>query len=81
MILIDASTRWTHVCLLSTRNMTFARLLAQMIILKAQFSDYTIRTVRRNNAGEFTSRAFNDYCMTNGIPIEHPVAHVTLRMV
>jgi hypothetical protein len=26
MILIDASTRWSHVCLLSTRNIAFARL-------------------------------------------------------
>ena len=29
MVLIDASTRWSHVYLLSTRNMTFARFLAQ----------------------------------------------------
>ena len=28
MVLIDASTRWSHVCLLSTRNVAFARLLA-----------------------------------------------------
>ena len=28
MVLIYASTRWSHVCLLSTRNVTFAKLLA-----------------------------------------------------
>ena len=33
MILIDASTRWSHVCLLSTSNVAFARLLAQIIKL------------------------------------------------
>ena len=33
MFLIDASTRWSHVCLLSTRNVAFARLLAQIIRL------------------------------------------------
>ena len=76
MVLIDASTRWSHVCLLSTRNMTFARLLAQIIRLKAQFPDYTIKTIRLDNAGEFTSQAFNDYCMSTGITVEHPVAHV-----
>ena len=27
-VLIDASTRWSHACLLSTRNVAFARLLA-----------------------------------------------------
>lgn len=76
MVLIYASTRWSHVCLLSTHNMAFARLLAQIIKLKAQFPDYTIKTIRLDKDGEFTSQAFNDYCMSTGITIEHPVAHV-----
>ena len=33
VVLIDASTRWSHVCLLSTRNVAFARLLLQIIRL------------------------------------------------
>ena len=64
MVLIDASTRWSHVCLLSTRNVAFVRLLAQIIKLQAQFPDYPIKKIRLNNAGEFTSQAFNDYCMS-----------------
>ena len=36
MVLINASTRWSHVCLLSTRNIAFTGLLAQIIRLKAQ---------------------------------------------
>ena len=35
MVLIDASTRWSHVCLFSSRNVAFARLLAQIIRLRA----------------------------------------------
>jgi len=27
MVLIDASTRWSHICLLSTHNQVFAKLL------------------------------------------------------
>ena len=76
MVLIDASTRWSHVCLLSTRNMTFARLLAQIIRLKAKFPNYTIKTIRLDNAGEFTSQTFNDYCLSTGIIVELLVAHV-----
>ena len=76
MVLIDASTRWSHVCLLSTRNLAFARLLAQLIRLRTQFPDNPIKTIRLDNAGEFTSQAFNDYCTAIGITIEHPVAHV-----
>jgi len=76
MVLIDASSRWSHVSLLSSRNLAFARLLAQIIKLRAQFSDYTIKTIRLDNAGEFTSQTFDNYCMSIGIHIEHPVAHV-----
>ena len=76
MVLIDASTIWSHVCLLSTRNLAFARLLDQLIRLRAQFPDNPIKTIRLDNAGEFTSQAFNDYCTAIEITIEHPVAHV-----
>ena len=31
MVLIDAPTQWSHVCFLSSRNVAFARLLAQII--------------------------------------------------
>ena len=55
MVLVDESTRWSHVSLLSTRNVTFARLLAQIIKLRAQFYDYLIKTIRLDNAAEFTS--------------------------
>ena len=80
MVLIDASTRWSHVCLFSTRNVTrnvaFVRLLAQIIKLRAHFSDYPIKTIRLDNAGEFTSKTFNNFCMSIGINVEHSVAHV-----
>ena len=76
MVLIDASTRWSHICLLSTRNIAFARLLAQINKLRAQFSDYPIKTIRLDNASEFTSQILNGYCMSIGINIEHLVAHV-----
>ncbi|KAJ9535658.1 LOW QUALITY PROTEIN: hypothetical protein OSB04_un001192 [Centaurea solstitialis] len=52
----------------------FAKFLAQIIKLRAHFPDYSIK--RLDNAGEFTSQAFNDYCMSVGIVIEHSVAHV-----
>ena len=76
MVLIDASRRWSHVCLLSTRNVAFARFLTQIIRLRAQFSDYTIKKVRFDNASEFMSHAFNDYYMSIGITVEHPLAHI-----
>ena len=53
IILMDASTSWSHVCLLSTCNLTFARLLAQIIKLRAHFPDYCIKTIHPDNAGDF----------------------------
>ena len=67
--------RWSHVCLLSTRNIVFTRLLAQIIRLKAQFPNHPIKKIRLDNAGEFSSQTFLDYCMLVGIDVEYPVAH------
>jgi hypothetical protein len=76
MVLIDASTRWSHVCLLSTHNHTFAKIMSQFIKLKANFPEHRINSIRMDNAAEFTSRAFNDYCMELGIQVQHLVPYV-----
>ena len=76
MVLIDVSTRWSHVFLLSSRNVAFARLLAHIIRLRAQFPDHPIKKIRLDNAGEFSSQTFLDYYMSIGIDVQHPVAHV-----
>jgi hypothetical protein len=75
MVLIYASTRWSHVCLLSTCNIVFARFIAQIIRLRAQFPDYPIQSIRMDNVGEFTFQAFYDYYMSIGINVEHHVTH------
>ena len=46
-----------------------------MIKLRPQFPDYPIKSIRLDNAGEFTSQTFTNYCMPVRINIEHPVAH------
>ncbi|TQD68909.1 hypothetical protein C1H46_045558 [Malus baccata] len=76
MVLVDAFTRWSYVCFLYTRNVAFARLLAQIIKLRTQFSDYSIKSIRLDNASELTSQTFDDYCITLGIDVEHHVPHV-----
>jgi hypothetical protein len=76
MVLIDASTRWSHVWLLSTRNHPFAIIIAQVIKLKAQYPKHQIQSIRIDNAAEFSSRAFNNYCMALGIQVQHSVPYV-----
>lgn len=63
-------------CLLSTRNAAFSKLLAQVIKLRAHHPDYPIKSIRLDNAGEFTSKTFDDYCMSVGVEVEHHVPHV-----
>ena len=47
----------------------------QMIKLRAQFPNYSIKTIRLDNAGEFTSQTFTGYFMSVGINVEHPATH------
>ena len=76
MVLIDVSTRWSHAYILSSCDVAFARLFAQMIKLRAQFPHYPIKAIRLDNACVFTSKTFNDYCMSVGVNVEHLVSHV-----
>jgi hypothetical protein len=76
MVLIDASTRWSHMCLLSTRNHAFTKIMAQVIKLKANFSKHQMQSIRLYNVADFSSRAFNDYCMAQEIEVQHSVPFV-----
>jgi hypothetical protein len=76
MVLIDTSTRWSHVCLLSTRNHTFAKLITQVIKLKAQYSEHQIQSIRIDNAAEFSSRTFNYYRKALRIQVQYSVPYV-----
>jgi hydrogenase maturation factor HypF (carbamoyltransferase family) len=75
-VLIDASIRWSHVCLLSTRNYAFGKIMAQVIKLKANFPENQIQYIRLDNTAEFSSRAFNDYYTAQGIQVQHYVPYV-----
>ena len=44
--------------------------------LRAQFPNHFIKTIRLDNASEFSSQTFLDYCMFIGIDVQHLVAHV-----
>ena len=67
---------FTHVCLLSTRNHAFAKLTSQIIKIRNNFPNHHVKSTRMDNAGEFISKAFDDYCMAIGIKVEHSVPHV-----
>jgi hypothetical protein len=76
MVLIDASSKWSNVCLLSRRHHAFAKLISRIIQMSNNFLDYPIKSIQMDNAGEFTLKAFDDYCKAIGIIVEHSVPHV-----
>ena len=60
MVLIDASTRWSHVSLFLTCNHAFAKIIAQLIKLKAHYPEHRIQSIQMDNAAEFSSHTFNE---------------------
>jgi hypothetical protein len=76
MVLIDASTRWSHVYLLPAHNHVFAKFMTEVIRLKTNYPEYRIKSIRMDNNAEFSSQTFNDYCMTQGIEVHHSVSYV-----
>jgi hypothetical protein len=55
MVLIDASIRWSHVCLLSKHNHVFAKFMMQVIRLKVNYLESRIKSIHMDNATEFSS--------------------------
>jgi hypothetical protein len=43
--------------------------MTQVIRLKENFLEHRLQSIRLDNAAEFSSWAFNDYCMVQGIEV------------
>ena len=72
MVLVNGLMHWSYVCLLSTRNDAIAKLLAQIIKLRAHYPNYPIKSIRM----EMLESLRHNYYMSVGIEVEHPVHHV-----
>jgi len=44
--------------------------------LRDHFPDYPFKKICLDNAGEFTSYAIHEYCMSIRIEVKHPVEHM-----
>jgi hypothetical protein len=44
--------------------------------LKENFPEHRLQSIRLDNAAEFSSRAFNNYCMAQDIKVQHSVLYV-----
>ncbi len=50
--------------------------LLQIIQIKNNFPDHHVQSIRMDNSGEFTSKAFDDYYIAMGIKVDNWVPHV-----
>jgi hypothetical protein len=70
-VIVDTSRSRFEVSLLPTRNMVFPRLLAILLHYKCHFPDHPIKYLCMDNAQEFRSHAFEDYCTATGITLTY----------
>ena len=75
LVLVDASGAHAEVSLLTTRNMAFPKILAMILRFRAHFPDKQIQTLRMDNAREFRSHAFEDFCTVTGIELTYSVPY------
>ena len=75
MVLVDVADIHFEVSLLSTRNIVFSKLLAMLIKFRTHYLDYPMKTLRMDNAGEFKSQHFENYCMATGIELTYSVPY------
>ena len=74
-VLVDASGRHAEVSLLTTRNMVFPKTLAMLLKFRNHYPDHPIRFLRMDNALEFKSQAFEDFCIATGIELTYSVPY------
>ena len=71
LVLIDASESHLEVALLTTRNLVFSRIIVILLRYKNHFLEYPVKFLRMNNALEFRSHVFENYCTASGITLTY----------
>ncbi|KAL3675653.1 hypothetical protein R1sor_025601 [Riccia sorocarpa] len=75
MPVIDECSRKTIVQLLESRDQAFAALVQMLLQMRTQFPDHPVQKIRLDNAGEFSSKLFESFCVANGIQVEYSTPH------
>lgn len=82
LVLVDAPGRHAEVSLLTTRNMVFPKLLAMILKYRNHFLENTIKYLRVDNALEFRSHTFEDFCVASGIEhVQNRLAEAYIKKI
>ena len=71
MVLVNVAGIHFEVSLLSSRNVVFAKVLVMLIKFRTHHPDFPVMTLRMDNAKEFRSQHFEDYCLATGISLTY----------
>lgn len=74
-VVADASGSHFEIALLPTKNMVFHRLLGILIRYRNHFPGFPIRYLKIDNAQEFKSHTFEEYCVATRITLTYSVLY------
>ncbi|TPX45193.1 DNA-directed DNA polymerase [Synchytrium endobioticum] len=77
LITVDYRSRLGMIDLLPSRSQAFAAILACIYKMQAHHPNLQPRVIRIDNALEFRSNRFNEYCIANGIRVEYSPPYVS----
>ena len=75
LVLVFAARVHFEVSLLSTQNIAFAKILASLLKFRIHYPDYPVKTFCMDNAKEFRSQKFEDYCVATGILLAYAIPY------
>ena len=75
LVLVDAAGVHFEVYLLNTRNIACAKILASLLKFRTHFLDYPVKILCMDNAKEFRSQKFEDYCVAIGISLTYAIPY------
>ena len=75
LVLVDASSTQSELFLLSTCNLIFPKILAILLRFCTHYPNQPVRSLQINNAKEFRSHHFEDFCVASGITLTYSVPY------
>ncbi|TPX30042.1 DNA-directed DNA polymerase [Synchytrium microbalum] len=75
LVTVDYRSRKGFIYPMKTKNEAYQHILTTIFLIKTHHSQCTLKFVRLDNAGEFKSIVFDNFCRANGITAQYSTPH------
>ena len=75
LVLVDIVGTDIEASLLNSRNIVFAKVLAMLIKFRNHHPHFLVKILRMDNAKEFRSQHFEDYCLATSIELIYSISY------